>query len=138
MKFKLTVYPVKELARAAGCAALDAAEAVHEKAAAAGLWTEERLSRVRLEREVRDIEEEIGLQLRAAGEILYAAHSGDAPASGETETIMEYVDGLQEELEAHRRELEALKGNLICSACGEANRSNSLYCQNCGSPLSRQ
>ena len=43
----------------------------------------------------------------------------------------------QLELDAHRRERETLRGLLVCSACGEANRFDSLYCRNCGKPLSR-
>lgn len=137
MRCKLTFLPMKTLAQAAGCAVLDTAAAIYEGISAAGRQAEDVLSRVRLEKEVRDIEEEIDWQLRSAGESLYAAHCGDTSASGEIEAVMEYIDDLREELEAHRQEKEILKGNLICAACGEVNRANSLYCQNCGDPLSR-
>lgn len=137
MKLKVTVYPFKRLARFAGGAALDAVSVLQEGAAAAGRQAEEVLSRVRLEREVRDLREEIDLQMQAVGEILYASHRGDVSGQGKVEEILEYVDGLNEELEAHRREQETLRGLIVCSACGEANGANCLYCQNCGKPLSR-
>lgn len=138
MKIKLTAYPVKKAARAAGDAALDAAAVLQEGLSAAGRQAEAALSRVRLAREVRDIEEEIALQLRAAGEIMYAAHRGDASTQGQIEEIMDYIDDLRGQLEAHRREQETLKGYLICPSCGEANQAKSLYCENCGKPLSAE
>ena len=137
MKIKFTVYPIKKLARAAGDAALDAAAYLNENASVLGRLAEEVLSRLRLEREVRDLQEEIDLQMRAMGEIVYASHRGQASYEDQMDDIMEYVDGLHEELDAHRREKETLQGLLICPACGEANGANSFYCQNCGTPLSR-
>lgn len=136
MKLKVTVYPVRKLVRAAGDIALDTAAAVQEIFSIGGRRAEEVLSRLRVEREVRDIEEEIGLQMREAGELLYAKHCGETP-TGEIEEIMEYVDGLHEELAAYKREKETLRGRLICPACGEANGADCLYCRNCGAPLSR-
>ena len=75
--------------------------------------------------------------MRAVGEMIYASHRGNPSDSGQVQSILEYVDGLYEELDAHRRERETLRGLLVCSACGEANRFDSLYCRNCGKPLSR-
>lgn len=138
MKFEVTRYPIPKLARAAGDAALDAVSALSEGAYAAGRGIGKILSRVRLEREVRDLREEIDLQMRAMGEIAYASHRGQASGAGQMDEIMEYVDGLHEELDAHRREMETLRGLLVCPACGEANGASSFYCKNCGTPLSRR
>ncbi len=137
MKFKITVYPLQRGIRQAGDAALDAAAALREGASAVERRAREALSQLRLEREVHDLQEEIDLQMRAVGEIMYAAHKGRPAESGRVQEILEYVDGLYEELDAHRRELETLRGFLVCSACGEGNGAGSLYCQNCGKPLSR-
>lgn len=137
MKFEITVRPMKNLLECAGGAALDAAAALREGAAAVERRAEDSLSRFRLEREIHDLQEEIGLQMRAVGELMYASHKGYPAGSGQVQDILEYVDGLYEELEAHRREVETLRGLLICSGCGEGNSAGSLYCQNCGKPLSR-
>ncbi len=134
MKIQVTVC---RAARQAGGAALDGAAMLRDAASAAGRRASELLSQVRLEREIRDIREEIGLQMRAVGEIIYATHRGSPSGSEKIQTILEYVDGLQEELDAHRRERETLRGLLVCNACGEANPASCLYCQNCGKPLSR-
>lgn len=137
MKFKITVYPLRSVLQRAGDAALDAAAALREGASAVERRADEVLSRLRLEREVHDLKEEIGLQMRAVGEMMYASHKGQPADSEQVQEILEYVDGLHEEMEAHRRELETLRGLLICSDCGEGNSAGSLYCQNCGKPLSR-
>lgn len=137
MKIEIRNCPFRGLARSAGGAALDAVSVLREAAAAAGRQAEEAVSRLRLEREIRDLQEEIRLQMQAVGEKIYAAHRGSPSDSGQVQEILEYVDGLREELDAHRREKETLRGLLICSACGGANRSDCLYCQDCGKPLSR-
>lgn len=137
MKLEVTICSLRKLARGAGEVMLDAVSAMRE-----GSWSierrlEEAFSRVRLEREIRDVKDEINLQMQAVGEIMYAAHKGNPTDSGRVQEILEYVDGLHEELDAHRREQETLRGLLVCSACGGANGAGSLYCQNCGKPLSR-
>lgn len=68
---------------------------------------ERRASRVRLTREIKDIQEEIDIQMQEVGEIIYAAHRGRPSDSGEIQRILEYVDGLYEELAAHREELSS-------------------------------
>ena len=138
MKFEFSIYPIRKLARAAGDAALDAASALHEGSSAAGRRVGEILSRIRLEREVRDLREEINLQMRELGEIMYASHRGRPAGQGQADEIMEYVDGLHEELDAPRKEKETLSGRIVCPACGEANRADCLYCRNCGEALGRQ
>ena len=137
MKFQITVYPWKKVLQRAGDAALDAAAALREGASAVERRAGEALSQLRLEREIRDLREEISLQMQAVGEMMYASHKGRPAGSGQVQEILEYVDGLHEELEAHQRERETLRGMLICSGCGEGNSAGSLYCQNCGKPLSR-
>jgi hypothetical protein len=137
VKFVIKSRPFRHLAQGAADTALDAASVLREGAAAVGRQGEAAYSRLRLEREIHDLQEEINLQLLAVGESIYAAHRGSPSDSGQVQQILEYVDGLREELEAHRRERDTLRGLLICPACGGANRSDCLYCQECGKALSR-
>ena len=137
MKITITAASWKKLAQSAGGAGLDAVCVLREGASGLRSRVEEMVSRVRLDREIRDLREEVNLQMRAVGEMIYASHRGNPSDSGQVQSILEYVDGLYEELDAHRRERETLRGLLVCSACGEANRFDSLYCRNCGTPLSR-
>lgn len=108
--------------------------------AGAGL-VEERTEAVRaharLEREIKDLQEEIGLQMQAVGEVMYASYKGRPSDSECIQQILEYVDGLYEQLEAHQQELEAAQGKLVCAACGAANDPGYVYCHNCGHPLGR-
>lgn len=137
MKFVINSCPLQRLAQSAAGIALDAASVLREGAAALGRQGEAVYGRLRLEREIRDLQEEIRLQLRAVGESIYAAHRGSPSDSGQVQQILEYVDGLREELDAHRRELDTLRGLLVCPACGGTNRRDGLYCRECGKPLSR-
>lgn len=94
-------------------------------------------SKVRLEREVRDLQEEIALQMQAIGEVMYASHKGRPSDSSCIQQILEYVDGLYEQLEAHQRELGSAQGMVLCPSCGAANHPEYIYCGNCGRPLAR-
>ena len=76
MKFEITIHPLHKVLGCAGDAALDAASALREGASAVERRAAESLSQFRLEREIRDLQEEIGLQMRAVGEMMYASHRG--------------------------------------------------------------
>lgn len=99
--------------------------------------TEALRAHARLEREIQDLQEEINLQMQAIGEVMYASHKGQPSDSECIQRILEYVDGLYEQMEAHRQELEAAQGLLICEACGAGNDPGYVYCGNCGHPLER-
>lgn len=70
------------------------------------------------------------------GELVYATHRGTPSDSEDIQEILEYVDSLREELEAHQRELRTLAGVRFCPACGEENDGANAFCHNCGQPLS--
>ena len=132
MKFTVQIPSREEAYLAADRAARKA------KKAAAGLErrAEEAVNRIQLRRTIRDLEEEIGLQLREVGELVYATHRGTPSDSQDIQEILEYVDSLREELEAHQRELRTLAGVRFCPACGEENDGANAFCHNCGPPLS--
>ena len=120
----------EELTRRAREKFQDAAGRMEEKA-------EGLRAHARLEREVSDLQEEIDLQMRAIGEIMYASHKGRPSDSDCIQQILDYVDSLYEQLEAHRQELEVKRGLVVCSACGAGNDPDYLYCGSCGHPLSK-
>ena len=99
--------------------------------------TESLRAHSRLEREIADLREEIDLQMQAIGELTYAAHRDGSEDSGSIGQLLDYVDGLYEQLEAHQQELEAAEGALLCAACGAANAPTYMYCHNCGHPLEK-
>ena len=134
MKFVLKPRKLRQRAEAAAFGAAETARAGAEKA---GQSAENVLTRIRLTRAVRDLEEEIALQMQAVGELIYATHRGTPSDSDDVQEILEYVDGLHEELDGHRRQLKILQGALLCEACGAENEGGNVYCHNCGQPLSR-
>ena len=75
--------------------------------------------------------------MQAVGELIYATHRGTPSDSQAVQEILEYVDGLYEELEGHQQQLKLLRGLLLCGACGAENGGGNVYCHNCGQPLSR-
>ena len=125
----------EDLSRRAREKILNAAELAKASAEKMGEKAEELRAQARLEKEIHDLQEEIDLQMQTIGEVVYAAHKDDSSDSGCIQQILEYVDGLYEQLEAHQQELDAVQGHVICSACGKGNDPGYLYCQNCGQPL---
>lgn len=118
-------------------AALDVSEAARSGAELAGQRAGDALACAKLNQAVSDLQEEIDLQMQAVGELIYATHRGTPSDSQAVQEILEYVDGLYEELEGHQQQLKLLRGLLLCGACGAENGGGNVYCHNCGQPLSR-
>lgn len=114
-----------------------AAELARAGAELVGEKTEALRAKAGLEREILDLQEEINLQMQTIGEAMYASHRGTPLDNASVQQILEYVDSLYEQLEAHRQELEAAQGLVICDSCGAANDPEYIYCHNCGKALER-
>ena len=114
-------------ADAAGLA-LIAAQAVEQKASEAA-------GRARLRSELRALEEEVRLQLQAVGELVYGTHTGRPSDSEDMQEILEYIDGLYEQLEGHERALRELEGRVRFCVCGAENPPERGFCRECGRPL---
>lgn len=127
----------KKLLRRTKSTASDVAETARSGAAAVGQKAEDALVYAKLRRAVRDLEEEIALQMQAVGEMVYATHKGNPSDSEELQEILEYVDSLYEQIEGHQRQMKIMQGVLFCGACGAENAATNVYCQECGQPLSR-
>lgn len=119
-------------------AALDVSEAARTGAELAGQRAGDALACAKLNQAVRDVQEEIDLQMKAVGELIYATHRGSPSNSDDVQEILEFVDSLYEEMEGHQQELKRLRGELLCAGCGAENESANLYCHNCGQPLGRE
>lgn len=135
MKVTVKSKKLKKLVRRTKAAALDVTELARSGVELVGRRAEDAAGRVRLERAVRDLQEEIALQMQTVGELVYASHQGSPSADGDVQEILEYVDSLYEELDGYQRELKRLRGALLCEACGAENASGNMYCHNCGQPL---
>ena len=95
----------------------------------------ETIAVARLHRAINDLEDEIDLQLCDIGRLIYATHIGNPSDSDEIQKILEYVDGLYEEIAAHEQELDLLQGIRFCPVCNAENAAANTYCENCGQPL---
>lgn len=91
--------------------------------------------RFQLRRELRSLRQAIAAQDRALGELTYAAHCGDLSGSAALPGLLASLDGLYAQLEERRRQLDQLRGALICPACGASNAPRNIYCGGCGRPL---
>lgn len=135
MVFILKEGALQDLLRQAKDAALDVAEAARAGVELAGRQAEAVSDRAKLRRAIRDLREEIALQMKEVGELLYATHRGSPSDSSDVQEILEYVDGLYEELEGHQQQLKILERRFLCEACGAENADGNMYCHNCGRPL---
>ena len=106
-----------------------------QSAAAVSRKTEDAVLTAKLHRRIRDLEEEIDLQLAEVGALVYATHTGTPSDSGEMQEILSYIDGLFEELDGHERQLKIMKGAKFCESCGQENAPENAFCQDCGKSL---
>lgn len=136
---KLTIHQKKwkKLVHRTCDAAADVREAARAAAQAAGRRAENAAARARLERAIRDVQEEVELQLGEIGRLMYATHRGEPAASDSIQQILEYLDSLYEELDGYQSQLKQMRGVLLCEACGAENAENNVYCHNCGRALER-
>ena len=108
------------------------------KQSPAGRKAEDTLSHMKLQRRIRDLEEEIALQMQTLGEMIYDTHRGTPSTSTEMQLVLEYVDSLYEEIEAHRRQIRMMQGFRFCAACGAENAEANAFCQDCGKSLTEE
>ena len=111
---------------------------VRQGAAAVSRKTEDAVLGAKLRRRIRDLEEEIDLQLAEVGALVYATHTGTPSDSQEMQEILTYIDGLFEELEGHERQLRIMAGARFCPACGQENAPEHAFCQDCGKSLAEE
>ena len=135
MKFTFHSPRLRRPERQAKAAALG--EAARGSAAAVSQKAEDTLLYAKLHRAIKDLHEEIDLQLRDLGEMIYDTHRGTPSDSEDVQAILEHVDSLYEQIDGHERQMKALRGILVCDACGQENPGTNVYCQECGQPLSR-
>lgn len=112
-----------------------ARDKARQGAAAVSRKAEDARLAARLRRRVKDLEEEIDLQLAEAGALIYATHTGTPSSSSDMQEILSYIDGLYEEIEGHERQLKILQGVRFCEGCGQENAPENAFCQACGKSL---
>jgi len=117
----------------------ETAETVADKAqtgaAMVACKADDAIARARLQRRMKDLEEEIDLQLAEIGALVYATHTGTPSDSREMQEILTYIDGLYQELDAHERQLRMMQGFVYCPVCGAENPGANAFCQDCGKNL---
>lgn len=111
---------------------LDTAKHRAERGAAAA---NDAVLAAKLRRRVRDLEEEIDLQLAEVGALVYATHTGEPSDTGEMQEILSYIDGLYEELAGHEEQLLLMAGYRPCPDCQTMNAPENGFCQECGKKL---
>ena len=90
---------------------------------------------VKLRCEAARVEGEMDGKLMEAGEMVYATHTGKPSDSEDMQEILEYIDGLYEQLEGRERALRELEGLARTCVCGAENPPETGFCRTCGRPL---
>lgn len=107
-------------------------------AAAVSQKTGDALLAAKLQKRVKDLEDEIDLQLAEVGALVYATHTGNPSDSGEMQEILEYIDTLYEEIAGHERQLLLMQGFCACPACEAVNAPENAFCHECGKSLKEE
>ena len=115
--------------------AADVTEAARASVSTLSTKATETIAYAKLRHAVSELNDEIELQMRAIGELVYATHKGNPSPSEEMQKILEYVDGLYEEIEGHEQEMKTMRGIRFCPVCNAENASTNVYCEDCGQPL---
>ncbi len=136
IKFHLNAGSFSTILNRTKDSAADMTEAARASMANLGTKAADTITCARLHRAINDLEDEIDLQLCDIGRLIYATHIGTPSDSDEIQKILEYVDGLYEEIAAHEQELDLLQGIRICPVCAAESPASSAYCQDCGQPFS--
>ena len=119
---------MQSFAKSAGALAKEGAQRI-------GFNAEDALLRGKLQRAVKDLEDEIDLQFAEIGALIYATHTGTPAPSSDIQEILTYIDSLFEQIEGHEKQLKVLDGYRFCPACDEENAPENAYCHQCGRKL---
>ena len=111
---------------------------IRDNMAALGVKASDTLSYARLRHQVDELQDEIMLQMCALGELVYATHCGNPSDSDDLQKILEYIDDLHDEIDAHEEQMKLLRGILRCPICGGEIRRGDSFCQHCGQPTPKQ
>ena len=136
IKFTFNPGPLSDLLNRTKYSAADVTEVARASIATLGTKANDTIVSAKLHHAINDLEDEIDLQLCDIGRLVYATHIGNPSDSDEIRRILDYVDGLYEEIAAHEKELELLRGIRLCPVCSAENPAANVYCQDCGAPMS--
>lgn len=85
----------------------------------------------RLNKEIKQLTAEINDIFMTVGRQVYA----DSPETPQFKVVFDNVKDKEAKLEACRRELSLLDGNIICPVCNEVIPKDSRVCNKCGAPV---
>lgn len=85
----------------------------------------------RLNKEIKQLTAEINDIFMTVGRQVYA----DSPEIPQFKVVFDNVRDKEAKLEACRRELSLLDGNIICPVCNEVIPKDSRVCNKCGAPV---
>lgn len=121
---------VQRTAQTAADTAADAAYGVGRKAT-------QLLSVGKLNIRVAELNAEVGRQLRAVGEMVYATHTGDPTDSEDLLAKLREIDGLNAQIARLTDQLADQRQTAFprCPACGAEARDGDRFCRTCGARL---
>lgn len=90
---------------------------------------------VKLRYRAAQVESELEDELMKAGEMAYAAYTGNSQTSNVMEENMRNIDILKVELGALNDQLGRTEESLVCPVCGAAVEEADHFCRSCGEKL---
>ena len=97
--------------------------------------TEDTLLCAKLAHRVKDLEEEIDLQLAEIGALIYATHTGNPSDSEVLLAKLQEIDALKAEIAEMQAQIKQEEEKHTCRTCGSAVRDGAVFCGECGEKL---
>ena len=119
---------LKGKAAAVGSAAAEAAGETGAKA-------RDMLAAGKLNLRLTELETTVLTELRHAGEMIYATHTGTPTDSDVLLAKLREIDDLYDQIAQVKREIAAAKRIPVCGICGSVGERGDRYCRDCGCRL---
>lgn len=95
------------------------------------------VNQTKLKYAVKESEQKIDEILASIGGYVYDSYKEGGEFSGDIADKCAQVQALKDEVASLNERIAELKNSVICSECGEYNKSDSVYCSKCGTKIEK-
>ncbi len=95
------------------------------------------VNQTKLKYAVKESEQKVNEILASIGGYVYDSYKEGAEFDGDIADKCAQIQALKDEIASINERIAELKNSVICSSCGEYNKSDSVYCSKCGTKIEK-